>query len=333
MFRCILIILILSITMSFCQRNMSPHQEQCVDVYLNRLQDIFSTPILKKRVITLMKSSLSIRGTQCPFPGKVIINTAPGSSGTTSLFLASIMLNITAIHHMSIHVGCSLRHLAMNNLQFMNFIESVDQSTLARHLSHYADIKENPVMLLDTPYSQLWLDYFLRCPGASFIYTDMHPAKWYRVRKDHLSVGPVSHFRWDLTIPIPFIGKQPKDDDVLSIVSLMNATREQAMLAFEAYRTFVNCIIPANQLTFVSLATLDTPRAFWETFISLSMVNITVQQKQELIDAGSPYMGSKGCMIGNHTSCNHFEQNIHKLPGRCRSDTPSAFIFENNWDD
>jgi hypothetical protein len=326
----ILSIMIISPSLIIC--NLSDHQQQCLDVYTTQMQDIFSSPILKQRILTLMSTSQSIRDNKCPFEGNVVVNAAPGSSGTTSLFLAAMMLNITSLHHMSLHVNCNLRHLMMNNLQFINYVTHIDQSLLARHMSQFADIVHSPVMLLDTPYSQFWIDYLVRCPQATFIYTDTPAAKWYRARKEHLSVGHVSHFRWDLTVPIPFLGRAQQDNDVLSIVSLLNATREQALLSFESYRTFVNCTIPAHQLTFVSLAALDTPTSFWEAFIDLSRAQVTPGLKQELVDAGSPYMGTGGCIIGNRTRCNNFEENIHKLPGKCRSHVPSTFVFENDWE-
>ena len=326
-----LLFLFIACLIRFCYSNLSSRQQVCLDTYTTKLQDIYSVSTLKQRIHALMKNSTSISSQKCPFPGNVIINTSPGSTGTTSLFLASMMLNITSVHHMSVHANCNLRHLAMDNLQFMNYLEKLDQSNISRYLSKYADIETRPVMMLDTPYSQLWLDYLTRCPNATYIFTDIAAAKWNEVRRPHLLAGPQSHYRWDLTVPIPFIGKRPHDDDLLSIVSLLNTTAKQTIQAFEAYRTFVSCTIPPQKLTVINLASLKSSARFWHCIFAITRIQVSPQMRQELIEAGVPHMGSKGCNIGDKMDCNNFEHNIHKLPGVCRSHKPSQFRFDAKW--
>lgn len=274
----------------------------CRENYSLKMSILFGLPRLKLHIDESMalyqnktKTDSSIERTSLhdqPFFG-----VGPGSSGTRSLFLAAMALNITSVHYVLCFANCTYDYNSCYKIP-------------------------NIQLQLDLPIPNVWWKYLERLPNAKFIMTDIDSITWLKGRMAHVKPGTTS---WGYTVPIAF--EKADDAEILNALSVNKANASVSKQAHDLYRELVKCAIPKNQLYWIDWDAPEvTPGIFWHGLSSFFNAKVSNSQLQSLISAGIPYWGSKHCGFGNHTrgakftKC-HFKHHvpISDMPGICSS--------------
>ncbi len=102
---------------------------------------------------------------------QIVLNIAPGSTGTKSMFVAMGMLNITSRHYSAISVNCSKTYINQERKFFLDRLEPL------------ADENLDHIWWGDIPVSEDWWYAYAQYPEETrFVMTDMDYDKWFAGR-------------------------------------------------------------------------------------------------------------------------------------------------------
>jgi hypothetical protein len=283
----------------------------CAATYARRLSELFNTASrqdesktrtdIEAFVLDRMAHSVSSAkhaATRCP--ADLVINAAPGSSGTRSFFLATALMNLPSAHYRVTATGnCS--------------IGSANTGAFMKHIEVYGD----------TPYSNKWWSIINTCPQTKTIFTLVNSSKWFDTRKrDH---ARLAYKRWPSTFPIPF--EPPKDSGIIrSHFQLKSVTKDLGAQAYTLFLDLVKCSVSWRDLLIIDYTKLDSPAQFWGKLNSFLGVGLGESELQDLIAAGLPYWGHSKCFVGSPSRpCPNtlFKENRESykglgLPGPCK---------------
>jgi len=289
---------------------------------------------------------------------KLTLNIGPGSSGTRSLFLAMVQLNITSYHLGFSGLNCTihLRHKVVNLHSKFNRDAAIMETD------------EQNAFWGDNPVPVYWWSLFHQYPhNTRFIMTDMQDDNWLIKRKKPHK----AKLNWESTVPLAFhidelgdhysssspsssLHKHHKhissltythnngqnttinnikdlQNELLSLTNVWKVSNETNRAAFAAYRDLIHCSIPHKQLLWLDLKN-DPTDTFWKgliTFLETPFEKNTSQSlsissssaMSRLIAVGKPYFGDQSCHIGA-LDCKLTAKNhgeLRLLPSVCQS--------------
>jgi hypothetical protein len=210
-------------------------------------------------------------GVSCP--ADLVINAAPGSSGTRSFFLATALMNLPSAHYRIGSAGnCS--------------IVDVDTGVVSPARRVYSD----------TPFSNSWWLYVSNCPQLKTVFTAVDSEKWAVIRRRHKK--RLVFRKWHNVIPIPF---EPPDlpENIISLFSLHNSSVEVAAETYNLFKELVFCSTPRSRRMIIDYTKLASPAQFWGKLNSFLGAGLGESELQDLIAAGLPYWGHSKCFVGS----------------------------------
>ena len=302
--------------------------QKCADKYATQLGDIVYPGKQPNELSALVKDKLQLHQQQSEYPcqNPLVINASPGSSGTRSLFLAALALNVSASHYFRRGFNCSYGMIPL--------------------VSH-----DKVTFWGDTPFSHLWWYFLQVCPSSRFIVTIIDPHKWHSARVSHYNPSSSSEMEWDYILPIPFLppisrypfprGITPPlpeeiwlssrerntsnaspdienseekssplsesfENDIANMLSLKTNSVAVATEAYKAFMELVQCAVPADRLLVIDLtSTAMTPFKFWTELANHFGISSTLTSSalDSLVSAGMPYWGRKVCRLGTSHDC------------------------------
>jgi hypothetical protein len=266
------------------KRDVSRKRAACATTYARRLSRLLeatslqdkskSPPDIEAFVLDRMAHSVSSAkeaAIRCP-PG-LVVNAAPGSSGTRSFFLATALMNVPSAHYRVTATGnCSLG--------------SAKTGSFMKATQVYGD----------TPYSNKWWSIIHACPMTKTVFTLVNSSKWYETRRrDH---ARLAYKRWPSTFPIPF--EPPKDSGIIrSQFQLKAVTADIGAKAYALFLDLVKCAVPRKNLLIIDYTKLDPPARFWGKLNAFLGAGLGEDDLQSLVAAGLPYWGHAKCFFGS----------------------------------
>jgi hypothetical protein len=300
----IVVFLILPLILS-ANLQQAPSLHKCSNEYASKLEAIVDPQnSLGGLIYRIVKERLPIYSPQAHCHNSLVINASPGSSGTRSLFLAMLALNVTSAHYYRRSFNCTYG---------------------LTPLVPYDKV----VFWGDTPFAHLWWYFQQACPSSRYVLTIIDPAKWHSARSSHYNTSLNADIEWDYILPIPFLPpvkypfppeispplpadltSQPSTmtpEDLRRISNALSLKTKSADVAAQAYSAFVDlvkCAIPPKRLLLLDFNTQLTSGHFWTSLVSHMGLSLSVPRHtlDELIATGMPYWGRKACRLGGVSS-------------------------------
>jgi hypothetical protein len=229
--------------------------------------------MLESYILGRMSSLAEVPQGGISCPSGLVIDAAPGSSGTRSFFLATALMNVPSAHyHIATAGNCSL--------------VGVNTGLVTQDRKVYSD----------TPFPSTWWRYVSNCPDLKTVFTVVDSEKWAIIRRRHNKI--LFYRRWHNTIPIPF---EPHDipEDIISLFSLHNSSVKVASEAYNLYKELVLCSTPRDRKMVIDYTKLDTPAEFWGKLNAFLGAGLGEDDLQSLVAAGLPYWGHTKCFFGS----------------------------------
>lgn len=293
----------------------------CAQNYIDRLVHIFGN-----QFEGFLRSAMHLGLPRRKYKAKLnntgptlILNIGPGSSGTRSLYLAATQLNITSFHLGSSSINCT----SFCHHPLVSFGPEFNINTLKILNSH-----NEFAFWGDIPVPNYWWNILNRQISSQILYimTDMDDNKWLKNRREMCKMKAAS---WEWTVPLAF-----HPNDVEFSEPMMNESHKQYIrnafveaanvwkvdeatnsASFDAFRQFARCAIPAKKLLWLRIGNYSS-EIFWSTLVNFIGINITKKSYESLVSGGVPYLGSKGCFIGQY-NCKYRAGVSYPKPNIC----------------
>jgi hypothetical protein len=274
----------------------------CARSYANALGRIFGdkfAPLILESMVSIVENALCERSSTAT---KLILNIGPGSSGTRSLFLAMVQLNLTSYHLGFSGANCTI----YNRHEFVN---------LGKYFTRNPSIMEREDVKTafwgDNPVPAYWWKFYhqYKISNTLMIMTDMNDDSWLKKRrKPHKA-----KVNWESTVPLAFHPDElafsdAKEEDhrllhdlkaeLLNSSNVWHVTNDTNRAAFQAYRELIKCSIPHNKLLWMKMSEGE-PDQFWNSIVDFIKLPVEEKVLKQLIAAGKPYFGDRSCRIGN----------------------------------
>lgn len=243
---------------------------ECGQKYARSLGEAFGS-----HVEELARSKLK-SVVQRPSNKSAIVGIGPGSSGTRSLFISMVFLDISGIHFKKTFQNCSWGHAratpSANSFQKSQF-----------------------EFWADTPVPATWTQ-LLDMPNAKFVMTRLKNASAWKKKRMTFRKGYCANPRLsDCQVPLAF-----ENDGRGSKLPVARATLNQVEKALDAYHDFAECVIPKERLLFVDFPPEDSG-GLWEKlldFVDPFRTRISENRRTELINSSFPHWGESSCVWG-----------------------------------
>lgn len=151
------------------------------------------------------------------------------------------------------------------------------------------------------------MKYYYENEQMLFIMTDVKSDKWLTNRRSHCPRS--DSFSPDCFVPSPIVfyhrtgiekSKLSLWNELASLASIKNETNKYLhRRSFQAYRDLLRCVIPSHRLLWLNMDSLNDSKLFWDQLIDFMSLNVSIHKRVELINSGIPYVGKKGCFIGD----------------------------------
>lgn len=218
---------------------------------------------------------------------RLVINVAPGTTGTKTLHFSMIVLNVTTYHFT----------LSWQRNDLPTKIEIEDFET-GKVLS--IESAERRMYWSDIPTTYRWFKLYRMYPNMNIVFTDVDSSWWYhKRRKDHCRTLPAAVMYPKCLVPVPFrFTNDPLSWELFPQLQLANMTLERSNAMFDAYKQLVRCTIDEKKLWWFEVAKLTDPVEYWSKLIKVAGVNVSEITLQAIVAKGIPRCAPDHCYWG-----------------------------------
>lgn len=262
--------------------------QACGPAYAATLARAFVSPLfdaatIEAAILKDLRTDKNARQTKGHSSKEIIFGIGPGSSGTRSTFMAMMLLNISGQHFKQHWVA---EDCEQKNRPFNEVPDAIDDESTR----YWGD---SPV-----PFS--WPLLWRRAPNAKFLMTDVDPDRW-RAKRLSFRHGYCGRSNGqDCYVPLAFV----PSGKIKDVFGLATAPANASRTAFEAYRTFVRCAIPAERLLWLNISAAE---GLWPALLDFAglprdttLTSLAGSKETVRLDNASttfPHWGEAGCTM------------------------------------
>jgi hypothetical protein len=160
----------------------------------------------------------------------------------------------------------------------------------------------------------MWWQNLKSCGRSKYILSEIGTEHWLAARLSHC---PRGRYDWGCTFPLPFLSNTKSDlnTEFLRITNIHSINVSTLNAVYDAYREFVICAIPQEQLYVLNWQDVDKKNStmLWSNITKFLDVDLRGASMTSLSTL-TPFQNSQTCLIGN-TTCQQFRS----IPSLCNN--------------